>query len=69
MLLVSEAKLARISPRQQGLFYAENGFWYDAMGSFAEVKYASGTNSEWMQMLDSIGLSEFSQIPVIDCCK
>lgn len=64
-----ESKLERISPRQRGLFYAKNGIWYDAMVSFAKLKYVSGTNSEWMQMLDSIGLSEFSQIPVIDCCK
>lgn len=62
-----EAKLQRISPREQGLFYAKNGFWYDAMLSFAKIKYASGTNPEWAQMLESIGLGE-SQILLTDCC-
>ncbi len=64
-----EAKLEKISPRQRGLFYAKNGIWYDAMVSFAKLKYASGTNLEWTQMLESIGLNEFSQIPVTDCCN
>jgi hypothetical protein len=58
-----EAYLERISLRQQGLFYAENGFWYDAMVSFAKLKYASKTNSEWTQMLNLIGFSE-SQVSV-----
>ena len=64
-----EAYLERISPRQRGLFYAKNGFWYDAMISFAKLKDASRTNSEWTQMLELIGFSEFSQISASDCCK
>ena len=59
-----EAYLERISPRERGLFYAENGFWYDAMISFAKLKDASRTTSEWTQMLKLIDLSEFSQVSV-----
>ncbi|MGB3642731.1 MAG: DUF928 domain-containing protein [Rivularia sp. (in: cyanobacteria)] len=64
-----EANLERISPRERGLFYARNGFWYDAMISFAQIKDASRINSEWAQMLELIGFSEFSQISASDCCK
>ena len=63
-----EAQLERISPRQRGLFYAKNGFWYDAMLSFAKIKYTSGINPEWVQMLELTGLGN-SQIPVTDCCN
>ncbi len=62
------AQLERISPRQRGLFYAKNGFWYDAMASFAKLKYAFATNPELAQMLKLTGLSE-SHIPATGCCK
>lgn len=63
-----EAQLQRISTRQRGFLYAKNGIWYDAMVSFAKLKYAQNNNSEWKQMLDLIGLGDISQVPVIKCC-
>lgn len=63
-----ETQLNRITLRQRGLFYAEQGIWYDAMGSFAKLQYESGTNTEWKHMLESIGLGQFSRVRVINCC-
>ncbi|MDY6900820.1 MAG: DUF928 domain-containing protein [Cyanobacteriota bacterium] len=64
-----EAYLDRILLRQQGIFYANKGIWYDAMGSFVKLKYEPATNTEWKLMLESIGLGKFSKVRVIDCCK
>ena len=64
-----ETRLERISLRQRGLFYAQNGIWYDAMVSFAKLKYEPGTNTEWKQMLESAGLGKFSKIRLVDCCE
>lgn len=64
-----EARLQRIPLRQRGLFYAQNGIWYDAMVSFAKLKYEPGTSTEWKQMLESAGLGQFSQVRLIDCCE
>ena len=59
-----QTQLERISPRQRGLFYAENGIWYDAIASFAQLKYAPGINPEWLQMLESGGLGKIKSVPV-----
>lgn len=64
-----QAQLDRISPRQRGLLYAKSGIWYDAMASFAKLKYAGGKNSEWVQMLESVGLGKIAKERVIDCCE
>lgn len=58
-------QLDRVSPRQRGLFYAKNGIWYDAMASFAELKHASEINSEWMQMLEFVGLGKIDRLLVM----
>ncbi len=64
-----QTQLERISPLQRGLFYAQNGIWYDAMASFAEVKDAPGRNLEWVQMLELVGLGKIANVPVVDCCE
>lgn len=64
-----QTQLERISPRQRGLLYARMGIWYDAMSSFAELKDDKQMNSEWVQMLRSVGLEEVANVEVIDCCK
>lgn len=59
-----QTQLEKISPRQRGLFYAKNGIWYDAIASFAQLKYAPGINPEWLQMLELGGLGKITQVPV-----
>ncbi|AFY58016.1 protein of unknown function (DUF928) [Rivularia sp. PCC 7116] len=64
-----EQQLKRLSPRQRGLFYAKHGIWYDAMVTFAQMKYLTRKNIEWNQMLELIGLEQISQVPLSNCCQ
>ncbi|MBD1871545.1 DUF928 domain-containing protein [Cyanobacteria bacterium FACHB-471] len=52
--------------------YAENGIWFEAVTYLARSYYQNADNSayqqDWADLLDSIGLSELRNAPIVDCC-
>lgn len=53
--------------------YAEAGIWYDAIASLATLRYAQPNSSalanQWETLLDSVGLADLANQPLVPCCQ
>jgi len=53
---------------QKANIYAQNGFWYDTVATLAQLKRSRPEDpkiaAEWLQLLESVGLAQFSQTPL-----
>jgi hypothetical protein len=53
---------------QKAQIYAQNGFWYDTVATLAQLKRSRPEDpkiaAEWLQLLESVGLAQFSQTPL-----
>ncbi|WP_016948931.1 DUF928 domain-containing protein [Anabaena sp. PCC 7108] len=67
------SSLATASPLEKAQLYAQNGLWYDTVATLADLKRSLPQNTqigaEWHELLQSVGLTELSQVPVVDCCQ
>lgn len=67
------SQLAAAQPLQKAKVYAQNGFWYDTVATLAELKRSRPEDpriaSEWLELLQSVGLTELDQVPVVNCCQ
>jgi hypothetical protein len=65
--------LATASPLEKAKLYAQNGLWYDTVATLADLKRSLPQNTqigaEWHELLQSVGLTELSQVPMGDCCQ
>jgi hypothetical protein len=66
-------KLKNADPKSLPRIYAEAGIWYDAIGSLYKLRHSQSANTNWQNdwesLLKSAELSEFTQAPVMECCK
>ncbi|AFY34519.1 DUF928 domain-containing protein [Calothrix sp. PCC 7507] len=66
-------RLKQATPQQQVGLYAENGIWYDALTTLAELRRAKPQDAtlkaDWTSLLNSAGLEKLTTQPLIDCCK
>lgn len=62
-------RLSRATPQQQAALYAENGIWYDALTTLAELKLAQPENQaiakDWTDLLRAVGLEKLTTQPVL----
>jgi hypothetical protein len=62
-------RLAQATPQQQAALYAENGIWYDALTTLAELKLAQPTDraiaQDWTALLTAVGLESLATQPLI----
>lgn len=62
-------RLTQATPQQQAVLYAENGIWYDALTTLAELKLAQPEDQaiaqDWTDLLKSVGLENLSTQPLI----
>jgi Domain of Unknown Function (DUF928) len=61
-------KLARSTPMERVNLYQTANIWYDAISTLAELKLSSSEtliNSEWQALLESVGLANLAQKPLI----
>ncbi|HLO87108.1 MAG TPA: DUF928 domain-containing protein [Nostocaceae cyanobacterium] len=67
------SKLQSADPLQKAKIYAENGFWYDTAATLAELRRLNPQDqqitSAWQELLESVGLTEHSQLPIRNCCQ
>lgn len=65
--------LAAATPREQAIFYAENGIWQETLTLVGENYRESATEAaiarDWESLLESVNLSQFAQQPLVDCCS
>ena len=64
---------AQETPQQRVRLYAENGIWYDALTTLAELRLAKPQDPtlavEWMNLLKSVDLENLAKQPLIKCCQ
>jgi hypothetical protein len=62
-------RLQQATPQQQAALYAENGIWYDALTTLAELHVDQPTNAsfvaDWKSLLNSVGLENLANYPVV----
>ncbi|MBE9068308.1 DUF928 domain-containing protein [Leptolyngbya cf. ectocarpi LEGE 11479] len=67
-----QLSLAEATPREQVAIYASNGLWQDAITLLGELYRADSDNisraNDWYSLLESVGLEDIAQQPLIDCC-
>lgn len=65
--------LKQATPQQRVRLYAENGIWYDALTTLAELRLAKPQDptlaKEWMNLLKSVDLENLAKQPLIKCCQ
>lgn len=61
-----QAKLEELSPLEQAELYAEQRIWQDALSVMAQSR--SGYETEWKELLKSVGLGKISSEPLLECC-
>jgi hypothetical protein len=67
------SQIETAEPLDRVKLYAENGFWYDTVATLAELKRSlpddTRVAAEWQELLNSVGLTEFSQVALLNCCQ
>jgi hypothetical protein len=62
-------RLTQATPRQQAALYAENGIWYDALNTLAELKLTQPEDGaiaqDWTDLLKSVELEDLATQPLI----
>lgn len=68
--LQNQLQKASLSDRPD--VYAQNGLWYDTLMALAQMRRSASNNAtftaDWKQLLESAGLKEIADKPLIDCC-
>ncbi|HBL60825.1 MAG TPA: hypothetical protein DDZ80_21015 [Cyanobacteria bacterium UBA8803] len=61
-------QLATATPLEQVSFYAQQGFWYDALTTLMELQHTQPDNpalaATWAQLLNSVGLDAIATKPL-----
>jgi Domain of Unknown Function (DUF928) len=62
-------RLKQATPQQQAALYAENGIWYDALTTLAELRLAQPRDraiaQDWTALLKAVGLENLATQPLI----
>ncbi|WP_238360609.1 DUF928 domain-containing protein [Iningainema tapete] len=62
-------QLKSAQPKQQVDIYAQNGLWYDAITTLAQLRQKNPQDgtlvAEWKDLLDSVGLSDVAAKPLV----
>lgn len=60
-------QLEKATPKQRISLLAAHGIWYDALTAAAELSTDS-KHTDWVTLLQIVGLDNISTEPVVDCC-
>ncbi len=58
---------AQQQPLEQAKLYAKAGIWNEALTILEQLRSKEPT--AWAELLNSVGLGEFAQNPILDCCQ
>lgn len=68
-----EEQIGTVEPLQRARLYAQNRIWYEALETLAELRRDrpedTSIATEWQNLLQSVGLQDVAQAPVVNCCK
>jgi Domain of Unknown Function (DUF928) len=57
-------KIKTATRSQQVKLYNSNGFWFEALNTAAELRRTNSSDSEWAELLGSIGLESLLEEPI-----
>jgi len=67
------SKSQKATPLQRVALYADNGIWYDALTTLAELRIANPSDAklinDWVSLLNSVGLDAITHEPINQCCN
>ncbi|NJL10389.1 MAG: DUF928 domain-containing protein [Calothrix sp. SM1_7_51] len=67
------SSLKQATAYQRVGLYAENGIWYDALTTLAELRLVKPQDAnlatDWINLLQSVGLEKLANQPLTNCCK
>ncbi|HAZ46044.1 MAG TPA: hypothetical protein DDW76_31135 [Cyanobacteria bacterium UBA11369] len=67
-----QSQLQQAKERDRPNVYAQNGLWYDTLMALAQMRRSAANNAtitaDWKQLLESAGLKQIADKPLIDCC-
>lgn len=68
-----EEQIKTVEPLQRARLYAQNRVWYETLATLAELRRNrpddASISTEWENLLQSVGLQDVAQAPVINCCQ
>ncbi|MBD2519502.1 DUF928 domain-containing protein [Nostoc sp. FACHB-973] len=59
----------KATPQKRVTIYANNGYWYDALTTAAELRRQDPKNTEWTNLLQTVGLADIATEPLVECCR
>ncbi|MGH2415731.1 MAG: DUF928 domain-containing protein, partial [Microcystaceae cyanobacterium] len=66
-------QLQQATPQQRATVYIENGIWYDALTTLAELRLtnlqSSAPTEDWQNLLKAVGLEGLATKPLTVCCS
>jgi len=64
-----EARLQGVKqqPLKQAKLYADDGIWHETLNIHAQQRNVHP--NEWVKLLDSVGLVQIAESPIVDCCQ
>ncbi|MBD2441521.1 DUF928 domain-containing protein [Nostoc sp. FACHB-110] len=64
-----ENMLKEATLKERVFIYGNNGYWYDALTTAAEIRHQSSDITDWVNLLQTVGLSNLSQESLVECCS
>lgn len=64
-----QKQLEQVTLQERSRLYSDNGIWFEALTTAAELKRADPKNQEWATLLKAVGLESIAPEPISDCCK
>jgi hypothetical protein len=64
-----ERKLENVALPENIELYTQQNLWYDALDLLAKQQKGKPNNPDWRSLLESIGLSNVANEPVLECCQ
>ncbi|MBD2343602.1 DUF928 domain-containing protein [Anabaena subtropica] len=71
--LTLNEQIKQATPQEKAALYAANGIWYDALMSLAKLRFTNPKDktllTNWKTLLNSVGLQEIANQPLVNCCQ
>ncbi|MHC0067973.1 DUF928 domain-containing protein [Nostoc sp. UIC 10890] len=61
--------LNKATPQERVSLYASNEYWYDALTAAAELRRQDQKNTEWTNLLQTVGLADIATESLVECCR
>lgn len=63
-----KTQLEKATPRQRVAFYVDNGYWYEALSTAAEMRRTQPQDTSWATLLQAVGLNNMVTESTVECC-